>query len=492
MKNQCDEPHPSRLSLGWIGLIAPLLAGCAVGPTFQSPRPPQAAQFGVDPLPAGTAAAQGVAQTFVPGGQVPEQWWTGFGSPELNDRVRQALQHSPTITMARAALVRAQENLRAANGGRFPTVALEAGPTRENISPTGAVTSPYTVLNASVTVAYTFDLFGAVARGIEIQQAMADQQRWLLQGASLTLAANVATASIQEAGLRAQLQALDAVADVFRQQEALIKNQVEVGAKGPADLLSAQANLAAAQAELPGLRQRLAALRNQLYVYLGRFPAEGGLGPMALDGLTLPGTVPVSLPSDLVRRRPDLLTAEAQLHGATAQLGLASANLFPSLTLNGSYGREAIQGGGYPSSTMAVWSAGLNLIQPIFNGGTLRAQKRAAAAGLDEAVAGYRATVFNAFANVADALNALQADAETLQARANAERAASRSLDLAQTQYRLGAASYLQLLDATRLWQLARSGLIQAQAARLADTTALYAALGGGWNGNQHSSPSGR
>jgi outer membrane protein TolC len=181
-----------------------------------------------------------------------------------------------------------------------------------------------------------------------------------------------------------------------------------------------------------------------------------------------------------VRRRPDVLAAEARLRGATAQLGLASANLFPGITLSGSYGVQALQG----SPGMSVWNAGLNLLQPVFNGGTLRARKRAAAAGLDEAVAGYRAAVLTAFANVADTLNALQADAETLEARDQAERAAARALELAETQYRLGAASYLQLLDATRLWQQARSGLIQARAARLADSAALYAALGGGWTSN--------
>jgi len=479
MKNT-NEVVPRR-NRSWPALLALGLAGCAVGPTFVPPQPPKAGQFGADALPAGTAQAQGVAQTFVPGGPVPDRWWTGLGSPELDQRVRQALEHNPTVDMARAALTRAQENLSAANGGRYPAVTAGAGVNRENTGPTGAVTTPYTVFNATVTVAYTLDLFGAVRRGIEIQQAAADQQRWLLQGTRLALAANVATASIQEAGLRAQLEALEAVVDLLREQEALVRRQVELGARGPADLLAAQANLAAAQTPLPGQRNQLAALRNQLYVYLGRFPAEGGLGSLTLDGLTLPRELPVSLPSDLVRQRPDVLAAEAQLHAATAQLGLASANLFPSLTLSGSYGGQAIRGGGMPASDMTVWNAGLNLLQPVFNGGSLRAQKRAAAAGLDQAVAGYRATVLNAFANVADALNALQADAETLAAQARAEQAAARSLDLARTQYQLGAIGYPQLLDATRLWQLARTGLAQARTARLADTIALYAALGGGW-----------
>jgi len=473
-----------KLELGLTGILLLGLAGCAVGPTFAPPKPPKTGQYGANALPAGTVASPaplGDAQSFLQGAQIPERWWTSFGSQELDERVDQAIQHSPSVASAQAALRRAQENLRAANGGRLPSVDFQAGATRENTGPTGMITSPYTLYNASVSVSYTLDLFGGVRRGIELQQALADQQRWFLRGTYLTLAANVATASIQEAGLRAQLQAAEAVVDLFKEQEDLTRKQVTLGAKSSADLLAATANLAGAQAMLPGLRQQLEALRNQLYIYLGRFPSEGGLGSMNLDGLTLPKDLPVTLPSVLVRQRPDVLAAEAQLKAATAQVGLAAANLLPRLTLGGSYGPSTTQSRNILNSDVMAWNAGLNLLQPIFHGGSLRAQKRAAAAGLDQAEADYRATVLNAFGNVAGALDALQFDAETLRARTEAERAAASSLDLARAQYRLGAASYLQLLDATRLWQGARTGLIQAQSARLADTTALYAALGGGW-----------
>lgn len=489
MKNTNEVlPPPSRIGLAGLGLL--LATGCAVGPTFRTqdlPKPPETAQYGATPLPAATAAAPaplGGAQSFVPG-PVAERWWTGFGSAELDGRVDQALQHSPTLAAARAALLRAQENVRAANGGRFPSVALQAGVTRQNSIPAGAVTTPYNVLNASVNVSYTLDLFGAVRRGVEFQQALAGQQQWLEQGARTALAANVATASIQEAGLRAQLRASEAIVGLYREQEAITRKQVELGAKSSVDLLAAQANLAAARVPLPGMARQLEALRNQLQVYLGRFPSEAGLGSLELEALTLPGELPVTLPSELVRQRPDVRAAEAQLQAATAQLGLASASLYPSLTLGGSLGTQALRGGDFPASAFTVWDVGLNLLQPILNGGSLRAQKRAAAAGLDQAVAGYRAVVLGAFADVADTLDALQRDAETLQASAEAEAAARRSLDLAQDQYRLGAAGYPMLLDATRLWHGARIGLIHAQAARLADTAALYAALGGGWTSPQ-------
>jgi len=473
-----------KWELGLTGILLLGLAGCAVGPTFAPPKPPGTTQYGAAALPAGTVATAvplGDAQTFLQGAQVPERWWTGFGSRELDERVDQALRHSPSVASAQAALKRAQENLRAANGGRLPSADFQAGVTRENRGPTGLPGSPYTLYNASVNVSYTLDIFGGVRRGIELQQALAEQQAFLLRGTYLALTANVVTASIQEAGLRAQLQAAEAVVDILKTQEDLTRQQVALGSKSSADLLAAQANLAGAQAALPPMRQQLEALRNQLYVYLGRFPSEGGMGSMTLDGLTLPKALPVTLPSLLVRQRPDVLAAEAQLQAATAQLGLAAANLLPRLTLGGSYGPETTQTRSLLSSDAMAWNAGLNLLQPLFHGGTLRAQKRAAAAGLDQAVADYRATVLGAFGNVAAALDALQFDAETLRARSEAERAAASSLDLAKAQYRLGAASYLQLLDATRLWQGARTGLIQAQSARLADTTALYAALGGGW-----------
>jgi len=465
-----------------LGCLALLLTGCAVGPSFERSRLPQ------PPAPAGAPAATGSApgplgeaQSFQPGLPVPERWWTGFGCPELDARVDQALARNPGLEAARAALLRAQENLRAANGGRLPGVDLLAGVTRENSSASGGTVSPYTLYNASVNVSYTLDLFGGVRRGIEYQQSLAGQQRWLLQGASLALAANVATASIREAALGAQLQAAEAVLALFEEQEDLTARQVELGAKGPADLLAAQAGTAAARAALPGLRQQLQAVRNQVAVYLGRFPAEAGLAELRLEAFSLPRELPATLPSALVRQRPDILAAEARVQGATAQAGLAAANLFPSLTLGGSYGPQATRAADLFDGNAMVWSAGLNLLQPVFHGGSLRAQKRAADAGLDQAVADYRATLLNAFGNVADVLAALRFDAEGLQAQVQAEQAAARSLELARTRYRLGAASHLQLLDATRSWQQARAGLIQAQAARLADTTALYAALGGGW-----------
>lgn len=470
-----------------------VLAGCAVGPDFHTPPAPAVDAYRKDALPQATVAAQvptGDAQRFLEGADVPARWWTTFASDELNRRIEQALAHSPSIASAQAALRQAQENTDAARGGLFPGVDAKAGATRGNANGFGAATtgapaagtSTFTLYNAGVNIGYTLDLFGGVRRGVEAESASADFQRFQLEGTYLSLAANVATASFREASLREQIRANEHIIDDYHQQLGLVEKQNEIGAKSLADVLTIRAQLAIAQAALPALRQTLAQTQTQLAVYLGQFPSTAELAAVNLDALSLPLDVPVSLPSSLTRQRPDVRAAEAQLHRATAEVGVATANLFPQITLSGSLGSQALHADDLFGSGTKAWSLGGNLLQPLFHGGSLRAKKRAAEAGLAKAAADYRGTVLTAFQNVADSLRALELDAENLQALAMAEQSTARSLELVRTQYRNGAASYLQVLDAMRQFQLARIGLIQARAARLSDTAALYAALGGGWS----------
>ncbi len=461
------------------------MAGCAVGPRFTAPEPPKVDQYGPAPLPAKVGSASvpgGGVQRFQPGQAVPGQWWRAFGSPELDQRIAMALAHNPSVEAARASLRQAQATLQATRGARFPSADLAAGAGRYKQSVvTGGTGTPFTLYNASVNVSYTLDLFGGVRHGIELRQAQVDYQRWLLEGAALSLASNVATASFQEAALAEQIEATQQVVELLKEQAAIASKQFALGAKSEVDVLAVQSQLASAEAALAPQRLALAALRNQLAVLMGRMPSQIKLQGRGLEGFQLPADVPVSLPSDLVRQRPDVRAAEAQLKAATAQVGLATSNLFPQITLGGSYGSSATETGNLFKEPTTTWSLGLNLLQPIFHGGSLRAQKRAAEAGLDGASATYRASVLNAFRDVSDTLNALQFDADALEAQSRAEAAASRSLKLVKADYHIGSASYLQLLDATRQWQLARMGYIQARAARLSDTAALYAALGGGW-----------
>jgi len=473
------------------GALLVALAGCAAGPDFRSPAPPAVDGYRKDPLPAATVetkAPTGDAQRFMSGADVPEQWWTTFSNEELNRRITQALAHSPSIASAQAALRQAQENANATRGSLFPSVDASAGVTRENANNLGISTpgspSVFTLYNAGVKVNYTLDLFGAVRRGVEADSAAADYQRYQLEGTYQTLAANVATASFREASLRGQIRATEEIIDAYNKELKLVEAQNQIGAKSLADVLVIRTQVATAEATLPSLRQQLAQTQTQLAVYLGEFPSQAQLSALDLDALSLPHEVPVSLPSTLTRQRPDVRAAEATLHQATAHVGVATANLFPQITLSGNLGSSALHSGDLFSSGTKAWSIGANLLQPIFHGGTLRAQKRAAEAGLDKAAADYQQTLLGAFQNVADALRALELDAENLTAQAKAEQSAAKSLDLVRIQYRDGAASYLQELDATRQYQQARLGLIQARAARLSDTAALYTALGGGWKEN--------
>ncbi|NCT66551.1 MAG: efflux transporter outer membrane subunit [Rhodanobacteraceae bacterium] len=483
-----SRPRPALRPLALAATF--VLAGCAVGPDFRTPPPPSAQAFTAEPLPATTAAADvptGDAQRFLEGEGVPERWWTHFGSAELDRRVERALAHNSSVAAAQAALRQAQEGVRAARGALFPALDARAGALRENANAagfgeTGTSAPPFTLYNASVGVSYTLDLFGGVRRGIEAQQAQADLQRFQLEGTYLSLAANVTTTSVREAALREQIRATEEIEAIFREELGLIEQQHEIGAKSLADVLAARSALASTSAQLPPLRQALAQTQTQLAVYLGHFPAESEAAALELAALKLPTEVPLSLPSTVARQRPDIRVAESALHAAAAQVGVATANLYPQITLSGSLGTQALHADDLFGAGSKAWSVGVNLLQPLFHGGSLRAQKRAAEAGFDKAAADYRTTVLTAFQNIADSLHALELDAEGLKAQAAAEQAAARALALVRFQYKDGATGYLQVLDATRQYQLARIALIQARAARLADTAALYAALGGGWS----------
>ena len=467
------------------------LGGCAVGPDYRRPDAPRVDRFTPQPLAATTTSANtagGDAQRFLQGRAVPQRWWTTFANDELNRRVQLALAHSPSIASAQAALRRAHETALAARGGLFPALDAGAGVTRQKVSAAESTTAggagPFTLYNASVSVGYTLDLFGGVRRGIEAQLAQADYQQAQLDSTYLTLAGNVVTASLAEASLREQIRATEQIVDWQRQTLDIARKQLQFGATSLADSLAVRAQLASTEASLPPLRAQLAATRNQLATYLGTTPAQLDAAPLMLDAVQLPQDVPVSLPSQLVDQRPDIRASSALLHAASAQVGVATAAMLPQITLSGGAGSQALNGGDLFSAGTGVWSLGLNLTQPLFHGGQLLHTRRAAQAGLEQATADWQQAVLTAFQNVADALQALHYDAQTLAAQATAEGAASQRLELARQQYQLGASGYLDLLDAERSYQQARITLIQARAARLSDTAALYTALGGGWLGD--------
>jgi NodT family efflux transporter outer membrane factor (OMF) lipoprotein len=348
-------------------------------------------------------------------------------------------------------------------------------------APAAAGSNPFTLYHASVDVTYTLDVFGASRRTLENLRAAVDFQRYQVEAAYLALTANLVTSAIREASLRAQLQASREVLAAQERQLEIVEKQYATGAIAQSTVLIQRTQVAQTRTTLPPFEKLLAQTRHQLSVYAGKLPSESGMPEFELASLQLPADLPVSLPSSLVRQRPDIQASEALLHEASALIGVATANLYPQITLSGSIGSAALQAGNLFGPGTGLWSIAAGLLQPVFNGGALTARRRAAIAAYDQAAAQYRATVLTAFQNVADALRALDSDASALKAQADVESLARESLELATRQYELGAVSFLVLLDAQRSYQQSRIGLAQAQAARYADTAALFQALGGGW-----------
>jgi NodT family efflux transporter outer membrane factor (OMF) lipoprotein len=467
-----------------LAALAVLMTGCAVGPDFKRPAPPAVKGYTAEPVPARPSSTD-AAQQFVEGRDIPAQWWTLFHSPALNQLVEQSLKANPNLQAAQATLRQAQENVYAAEGTLFPSVNANGSVLRQKTS--GVQNgqrfpgSLFTLYNASVSVSYGIDLFGIARRGLESVEAQQEYERFQLEGAYLTLTANVVTTAVQEASLRAQIAATREIIDAEARQLDMLQKQFSVGAVSKSSVLAQQTALAETRAGLPKLEKQLAQIRNELAALAGNFPSENSTAAFDLEMLQLPHELPVSLPSKLVEQRPDIRAAESQLHAASAEIGVATANMLPQLTLSAGAGSVANSAGDLFSAGSGIWSVGAGLIQPIFRGGTLLHQRRAAVAAYDAAAAQYRGVVLSAFKDVANVLDALQSDDAILQAQTAASQSASDSLDITRKQYHAGAAGYLALLNAQQAYQQTRIALAQARASRYADTAALFQSLGGGW-----------
>lgn len=469
--------------------VSILLAGCTVGPDFERPKTPSVERYTPDPLPLRTASAAvagGAAQRFLAGRDIPGEWWRLFHSAPLDALIDEALKANPTVAAAEAALRQAHELTLAGEGAFFPTV--QAGfngsrnKTSASLSPaTASSTLYYSLYSAQLSVSYVPDVFGGTRRQVEALAAAEENQRFELEAAYLTLTANLAAAAVTEASVRGQIAATEEIIDIQRQSLELLRRQQGLGQVAGADVAAQEAALAQAQAALPPLRKQLAQQRHLLAVLIGRFPSEQPNAAFDLASLQLPEDLPVSLPSRLVAQRPDIRAAEAELHATSAQIGVATANMLPQITLSANGGSTALTIGSLFGPGNAFWTVAASAAQTIFDAGTLLHRKRAAEAAFDQAAAQYKQTVLTAFQNVADALGAVQTDADGLVAAAAAERAAASSLEIARRQLATGAVNYLALLNAQNAYQQARNNLVQAQAARFADTAALFQALGGGW-----------
>lgn len=480
----------SRIQLFLMSLIAFAFTGCMVGPNFHSPAAPHTTSYTGTTMPKKTnhtaiAGKSGNSQYFATGADIPLEWWKLFHSQELNNLIQQGLANSPNLAAAKAALQAAHENTAAQVGALlWPNVSLALGGQREKFATDtlgGTATTLFNLYNANVSVTYTLDVFGGARRQIEALAAQEENARYELAAAYLTLTANIATTTISIASLKSQVAATHELIAAQAGQLDIVTKQFHLGGASKSDVLTQQTALEQTRTTLAPLEQSLSQNLHLLSVLVGETPQENQLPHFTLAKLRLPTHLPVSLPSTLVRQRPDILAAEATLHAASAEVGVATANLFPQFPLTAGYGSESPTIANLFKSRNIVWNYGASLTQPIFNAGSLRAKRRAAIDTFQQSAALYRQTVLQAFQNVGDTLRALQHDADQLRVQASALTAAHQALNLSTQQYQLGGVNYLSLLTAQHQYQQARIGFIQAQAARFADTAALFQALGGGW-----------
>jgi NodT family efflux transporter outer membrane factor (OMF) lipoprotein len=466
-----------------------LLAGCAVGPDFVVPGAPDVSRYTREPLVSRTSSTDikfGQSQHFVNGRDIPADWWRVFHSHALNSLVEKSLAANPNLQSAIAALRAAKESVYAQQGKYFPLVQANFNPSRQEtpsvIAPTP--TSGATVFNlvtAQVLVSYTFDTWGLNRRTVESLQGLSDSQRFQVEAAYLTLTSNVVQAAVQEASLRAQIDATVSIIEANKKMLGILRNQFNNGYASRADLAAQEAALAQVEATLPPLRKALAIQRDLISALAGVFPSQEPRETFKLADLRMPTDLPVSLPAGLIQQRPDIRSAEEQLHSASANIGVAVANMLPSLTITAGRGYTSGDLGSLFTGPSIFWNVAGNATQTVFDGFNLLHSERASVALYEQAAWNYQSTVIGAFQNVADSLRAIQNDADALKAARDFEKAAKISLDLAQEQMQTGYANILLLLNAQVTYENAVIQMVQAQASRVSDTAALYQALGGGW-----------
>jgi NodT family efflux transporter outer membrane factor (OMF) lipoprotein len=429
----------------------------------------------------------GEAQHFVAGGNIPADWWTLFHSKELNALVEKALAHNADLKAAQAALLVAHENTRAQRGAYAPQLSAGASITREKdpsatLAPVPANNSfAYSLITPQLSVSYVPDVFGLNKRTVEAAAAQEQASRYQMIAVDITLSSNMALAAITEASLEDQIDTTNDLIGINRQILSLLQFQKSKGYIGGTDVAAQETQLAQLEASLPPLVKQRDQQRNLIEVLTGSYPAEAGAAKFTLARLALPSDLPLSLPSALVEQRPDVLQAEANLHAASAQIGIARANRLPNVTLSANAGTNALAIGQIFGPGTGFWNIGAALLAPIFDGGTKLHQERGARAAYQQTAEQYRSTVLTAFQNVADTLVALEQDANRLKASAAAANAAKSSLELSRLQYKDGYAAYLAVLNADQAYRQAQLSLVQAEADRFTDTAALFQALGGGW-----------
>jgi NodT family efflux transporter outer membrane factor (OMF) lipoprotein len=470
-------------------LAALMTAGCAVGPNFKEPAAPEVSDYTAAPLSstAGTPnVVAGQPQRFASGADISADWWTLFHSKALNELIEQSLSKNHDLKAAQAALSVARENVLAQRGAYYPSAEANFSATRqrqsEQIAP--ALSSNaflYNLFTPQVSVAYAPDVFGLNRRTVESFEAQAQEVRFQMIAAYTTLTSNVVVTAIELGAAQMQIEATRALVESAADTVKVLQYQFDKGYASRLDVAAQESVLAQVTATLPPLIKQQAQLRDLLAVLAGRFPNQAPADLFDLSSLQLPEELPLTLPSALVAQRPDVLQAEANMHDASAKIGIAIANRLPNFVLTANAGSSAAAMSQLFTTGTGFWGIGASATAPIFQGGTLLHQERAAKAAYEQAAEQYRSTVLTALQNVADTLTALEQDAEAVKASASAVDAAKITLDLAKRQWQGGYAAYLPFLTAQQAYQQAQITLIQAQANRFTDTAALFQALGGGW-----------
>lgn len=485
--------HPFVLRVLPLAMATLALAGCMVGPDFHRPAPPRADRYTTQPLPA-TLGHGSDSQRFAADADVPAAWWTLFHSQPLDALVRQALKANPDLAAAQAALREARENLAAGRGALYPNASADYNVSRQRIA--GTLASPassgydyYTLHTAQVDVSWAPDLFGGTRRQLEALRAQVDVQRFQLEAARLSLTSSVVVAAINQAGLRAQIDATRRIIASQRTTLDSLQRQFALGAQPEAAVAAQQATLAQAEATLPPLQRQLEQQGDALAALLGEAPSAAPVTQFTLADLQLPHELPLSLPAQLVERRPDVRAAEAELHAASAEVGVAIANRLPKFTLSANAGSAPTDIAKLFAHGTLFWNIAADIAEPVFDAGSLKHQQRAVEAAFEQAKAQYRASVIAALQNVADTLYALKGDADALATAEAAAHATAHSLDIARSQFRLGDIDHLAVLQAEQANQQAAINLVQARVNRYGDTAALFQALGGGWWQTRAASP---
>ena len=474
-----------RLRLYAAAFISPLLCCCAVGPDFVRPKAPAVEHYAFGGDPVATDDAQGTAQHFTAGARLRADWWHLFNNPQVDAVVAEALCNNPGLEAAQASLRQSQDTLRGGYGIFFPQVQGGASATRERFSALQlgdrVPSSVFNLFTLSASVSYALDVFGGERRMIEQLHSQVDLQRADEQATYLTLISNIVNTIVAKAAYKAEIDATQGLIDLGSEQVKLAEIQAKAGTVAYSNVLSLQSQLASYEATIPQLQQKLSQSDDLLAALVGRAPAEWAAPEVNLNELTLPSELPVELPSQLVSQRPDILIAEATAHAASAGVGVATAALLPSITLDGTYSANGLTTGSLLSSSGREWGMGANLSAPLFQGGTLWYRRKAAIDNYKQAAALYRQTVLGAFEQVADTLRALEHDAAALKAQDLALTTAEQALKLVQVNYAAGLGTYLDVLNADAQYRQAQSNDLQSIAVRYQDTVALYVALGGGW-----------